>query len=587
MARLGLDDMVPSYPAYTVKDLDSTASGIESGDSILGDRESVVSNTRFIFDDICFDSKPYRHTVARVSAKKRNHHKRRDPGASPGSPALPATRETAAQADIAMSRKTPTPIPLTGVPAEEHEAVLMKLREAEALIRTLQGRTHQPGTVSSNNATVASRSQHPLRAEDRVDGPLQDMTTQTTEVKSTKQTHTDDDLPVTLTTNKSRRRTIRPVEDARDFLPVRNVVQNRPKATTKPDRKASSAINEPSTLSIESPMPARPTRSPGRSEPTLSQTEVEPLTEDFKKGGEKKPPIKVRVTLREKGKQQQIIITDLHNGTTKILDAGTRRKVKSANTFDTQIETAPTATGHAAHAATSLDPSRPQLAANSAEEHSLPHVVPTTPLRSQEARHGSPTISAHKQPSYTDPEGVKAHVLPELDVLKLQRAPAKLAIEDDARQMTHDGKQESHKVFQSVVAAAPPNPPLPLPINNGFPGFDIGRRKQIKERTATIARPHLGYNPDLSGMDIERAFNKFMENTTHDVCVLGMPTGPQSRKPLEAMLATEVEKAKKRSVFIRAFKGLKKPGNELATVEEILGRLLVEVKALQTDLQQD
>jgi hypothetical protein len=72
MARLDLDDMVPSYPAYAAKDLDSTASGIDSGDSMLGDREAVVSNTRFVFDEICFDSKPHRHTVASVSAKKRN-----------------------------------------------------------------------------------------------------------------------------------------------------------------------------------------------------------------------------------------------------------------------------------------------------------------------------------------------------------------------------------------------------------------------------------------------------------------------------------------------------------------------------------
>ncbi len=73
LARLGLDDMVPSYPAYTADDWDTGASAVASDASVLGDRESVLSNTRFAFDTICFDSKAYRHTVARVSAKKKKN----------------------------------------------------------------------------------------------------------------------------------------------------------------------------------------------------------------------------------------------------------------------------------------------------------------------------------------------------------------------------------------------------------------------------------------------------------------------------------------------------------------------------------
>jgi hypothetical protein len=653
IARLGLDDMVPSYPAYAAKDLDSTASGIDSGDSMLGDRESVVSNTRFIFDGICFDSKPYRHTVARVSAKKRNHHKRWDPAASSGPPPLPAARETEAEPDTAMLRETPTPVHLVSVPAEEHEAVLMKLREAEALIRTLQGRTQQPGTVSSDNPTVADPSQHPPRVKDRVNEPLQSIATQTIEVKSPRQPHTDDGLPVAPTANNSHRRATRPVENACDFLPVRNVVQKTPKITTQPDRKASNTINEPSTLSNESPMAARPTRCPDRSKPKPSQREIKRLTDCFKK--EPESSIKVHFTPRENGQPQQIIITNLHNGTTQILDADTGRKVRSTSASDTQSENAPTATGHTVDAATFLDPSRPLLAASSVEARSLPDVIPTAPWcsspESPEARlgqvrtrsavarttnpvygygtsgltnsqyktrkkstgivhnandlatllwptpghaHGSQTIAVQKQSRSTDSKGVNAYVLRDPDVLQLQQAPLKPgAVDYHARQMTPNAKEEAHEVFQSELPLARPNPSPALPIDNGFQGSDISRTKQIKERAATIPRPHHGYSSSLPDIDVDRLFGIIMETTAHDVPVLSMPTGrgaqvhPQSLNPLEATLAKDVEKAKKQSVFIRAFRGLKKPGNELATVEEILEKLLIEVKALQTDMQQD
>lgn len=145
-------------------------------------------------------------------------------------------------------------------------------------------------------------------------------------------------------------------------------------------------------------------------------------------------------------------------------------------------------------------------------------------------------------------------------------------------------------VFNSVVPTARLNPSLPLPIDNSFQGSDISRTQQIKERASTMGRSHLGYNLSLSVMEIERPPHT-MENTAHDVGVLSMPTGgaqarPQSPNPSDTALAKEVEKVKKQRLLFRALKGSKGPGNELAVVEEMLGNLLVEVKALQIDLQQ-
>jgi hypothetical protein len=207
--------------------------------------------------------------------------------------------------------------------------------------------------------------------------------------------------------------------------------------------------------------------------------------------------------------------------------------------------------------------------------------------------HGSQTIAVQKQSPSTDLKGVKAYVQ-NPDVLQLQRPPLKPgAVDDDARQITPNAKEEAHEVFQSDVPPARPDPSPALPIDNGFQGSDISRTQQIKERAATIPRPHHGYSSSLSRIDVDRLFGIIMETTAHDVPVLSMPTGrgaqvhPQSLNPLEATLTKKREKAKKQSVFIRAFKGLKKPRNALATVEEILERLLIEVKALQTDMQQD
>ncbi|KAK4041204.1 hypothetical protein C8A01DRAFT_34722 [Parachaetomium inaequale] len=145
ITRLGLDDMIPSYPACTAKELDSMASAIGSEDSVFGDRDSVISSTRFAFDDICFDSKPYRHTVARVSTKKPKQIRRKAVAASPSLPLLPV-KETESEADSELPGEAPTPTSPMGVTPQEHEAVVMKLREAEALIRALQQRMPQGPT---------------------------------------------------------------------------------------------------------------------------------------------------------------------------------------------------------------------------------------------------------------------------------------------------------------------------------------------------------------------------------------------------------------------------------------------------------
>ncbi|KAH6637309.1 hypothetical protein F5144DRAFT_620328 [Chaetomium tenue] len=581
IARLGLDDMVHSYPAYTAKDLDSTASGIDSGNSMLGDRDSVVSNTRFNFDDICFDSKPYRHTVARVAAKNRSHYKRRDADALSSPPLLLATRETEAEAGT-TTHEVPTPIHLTGVPPEEHQAVLMKLREAEALIRTLQGRTKQPGTMPRENPAVADPSQHPLRVEDNVHEPLQAMAPQTAEIGSTKQPQVVDDL--LRPTTKSRRRSALPVEDTRDFRPVRILVRNKPGITTRLDSKAAGAINEPSAPSDKSPAAAGPTRSPGRPRLTHSRKDIGILTEYLMGTREEKaePSIKGHFSPRERSSPQHMMITHLHGETTQTLNADTGREVTLASIPDTQVEDRPKATSRAISAATSLGHPRPWLATNGEEERLIPNAISTIPSR-------SPLEILERRLSHT-----KAHVMPELDVLKGQRALPKLDIEANARQLTPNVKEEAHEVFQYVVPPARPNPPLLLPTNHSFQGPDASRTNKVQKRAVTVPRPRLGYNPNLHVLDVDRVVNGIMENTAQRVRGSNVPTGngaqahPLARGLLEARSAKEEEATKKRSVFIRAFKGITGPGNNnLATIEDILGKLLVEVETLKTEAQQD
>lgn len=163
--RLGLHDMVPSYPAYTSRELDSVASEIGSEDSLLGDRESTVSNTQFSFDDILFSSKAYRQSVARSSAKKSTQQKKKLAACPPVSPTLPSIMEAVTEVD-----KSET-FTRSGVTSEEHEAVVLKLREAEARIRTLQKQLGRPVPHPANRQP-ASPGQPSTGLDEEEMGPL-------------------------------------------------------------------------------------------------------------------------------------------------------------------------------------------------------------------------------------------------------------------------------------------------------------------------------------------------------------------------------------------------------------------------------
>ena len=157
LARFGLDNMVHSYPGYVAGERGSMVSAIGSEDGALGDRDSVVSDTRFAFDTICFDTKAYRHTVVRVSAKEKLKRSERRVAPSPSdTAALLPIKEAEAETDSESSGETSPTVPSTGVSNEEHEAVIMKLREAEALIRTLQERLQQPTALTEDQQADAS-----------------------------------------------------------------------------------------------------------------------------------------------------------------------------------------------------------------------------------------------------------------------------------------------------------------------------------------------------------------------------------------------------------------------------------------------
>ncbi len=168
LARFGLDNMVHSYPGYVAGERGSMVSAIGSDVGVLGDRDSVVSDTRFVFDTICFDSKPYRHTVARVSAKKKAQRPEQRVAPSPSDPTtLLPIKEAEAEMDSESPGKPSPTAPSTGVSNEEHEAVIMKLREAEALIRTLQERLQQPAALAEDQpADVPNQPPSSVERED-------------------------------------------------------------------------------------------------------------------------------------------------------------------------------------------------------------------------------------------------------------------------------------------------------------------------------------------------------------------------------------------------------------------------------------
>ncbi|OIW27814.1 hypothetical protein CONLIGDRAFT_451610 [Coniochaeta ligniaria NRRL 30616] len=141
IARRGLEDMVPSYPAYKDKDFDSVASELASDDSVLGDRDSGISHTRFPFDEICFGSKAYQRAVARVSSKK-THQLRTKASMPVRESYIPSVAESEAETESESSGETATPSAPTVVESAIHEAVCLKLQEAEARIRALEERIH-------------------------------------------------------------------------------------------------------------------------------------------------------------------------------------------------------------------------------------------------------------------------------------------------------------------------------------------------------------------------------------------------------------------------------------------------------------
>ncbi|KAK0709326.1 hypothetical protein B0T26DRAFT_612365, partial [Lasiosphaeria miniovina] len=149
IARLGLEDMVAKYLAFAPGDMDSRASVIGSDDGLVGDRDSVLSNTRFVFDEVLFGSKAYRHTVARVLAKKNSK-----PGAS-NSPNLATVREGGTDIRSMKSERTASPNTPSVATSDVHEAVLMKLWEAEERIRALEEQMQHKASATPGRQEAA------------------------------------------------------------------------------------------------------------------------------------------------------------------------------------------------------------------------------------------------------------------------------------------------------------------------------------------------------------------------------------------------------------------------------------------------
>jgi hypothetical protein len=148
IARLGLEDMVPTYPAYKDNYLDSVASEIGSDDSVLGDRDSVLSHTRFPFDEICFGSKAYRRTVGRVSTRKALGATKK---VGPTTTVEESDAESGMERESRSSDKTATPTTKVVVESAVHEAVCLRLQQAEARIRALEGLVQQKAALRAHD----------------------------------------------------------------------------------------------------------------------------------------------------------------------------------------------------------------------------------------------------------------------------------------------------------------------------------------------------------------------------------------------------------------------------------------------------
>jgi hypothetical protein len=160
LARLGLEDMVPKYPALAPGDMDSRASLIGSDASLFGGRDSILTNTEFVFDEVLFGSRAYRHTVARVSAKNNT------PGARSNYPNLATVHESGTE-ERTGSANTPSV-----VTSDVHEAVLMKLRGAEERIRILEERMQHQGATTPRPQEAAQNQPHiVLESEGKLSRP--------------------------------------------------------------------------------------------------------------------------------------------------------------------------------------------------------------------------------------------------------------------------------------------------------------------------------------------------------------------------------------------------------------------------------
>lgn len=150
IARLGLEAMVPSYPSYKDKDFDTVASEIASDDSVLGDRDSVISDTRFPFDEICFGSKAYQRAVARVSSKTVKTEVSMPARDTHLASVAEADAETESQAS-GETAAAAAPAAPAAVESAIHEAVCLKLQEAEARIQALEERIRQGAAKKGRN----------------------------------------------------------------------------------------------------------------------------------------------------------------------------------------------------------------------------------------------------------------------------------------------------------------------------------------------------------------------------------------------------------------------------------------------------
>ncbi|KAK0638578.1 hypothetical protein B0T16DRAFT_421375 [Cercophora newfieldiana] len=170
LARMGLGGMVHSYPASTGMQLSAIHSEVGSVDGILGDRDSVVSDSGFNFDSVCMVSKAYRRTMERVL-----NENSREVEAPAGEPALPVIEEDEAedenQGENEPRADTTAPPPPPGfVELEVHEAVCARLREAEVKIQVLEAVVEACLRLRRDDAKTSQTTNDPDSTNDVKEG---------------------------------------------------------------------------------------------------------------------------------------------------------------------------------------------------------------------------------------------------------------------------------------------------------------------------------------------------------------------------------------------------------------------------------